>query len=87
MKRADWIFIVVVVAVVMFFVGLSTFSDKPPNQPNDPEHRTATSRAQCLACHSPDNQASVKPITPKHPSSWKDERFKCTNCHQLVASR
>jgi len=82
MKRADWIFIAVAVAVIMFFVGLSVFSTKPVRLPDDPEHRAATSRAQCLACHNPDNQAAVSPILPSHPSSWKDERFKCINCHQ-----
>jgi hypothetical protein len=84
MKRADWIFITVAAVVIVFFAALSAFSTRPPTLPNDPDHRATMSRAQCLSCHNPQDPAAKNPMTPKHPTSWKDERFKCMNCHRQV---
>ncbi|MBI3950632.1 MAG: hypothetical protein HY314_09275 [Acidobacteria bacterium] len=82
MKRADWIFTIGTIAVIGFFIWLSMFTGhKPYPLPATPEHQTATTQQECLACHDPAKPGVVKPIPAKHPQAWKDQRFKCTVCH------
>lgn len=83
MKRADWIFVVGVVVVILFFIALSKYGRRtPPPMPANPEHRAAETRMDCLQCHDPRQSEAVRPISARHPQAWMDERFRCTVCHQ-----
>ncbi len=82
MKRADYVFVSLALAVVVFLIVLSKTSGKHPTpMPADATHQPSLDRAACLVCHSPDNRGAAKPIARNHPFKWKDEQFKCTNCH------
>jgi hypothetical protein len=82
MKKADWVFAISAIAVVLFFIWLSKYTGhKPTPLSAIPEHQAAMSRAECMACHDPAKPGVTKPIPANHPQAWKDERFQCTVCH------
>ena len=82
MKKADWVFAIGAIAVILFFIWLSMFTGhKPYPLPATQEHQTAKTRLECLACHDPAKPEVAKPIPANHPQAWKDERFQCTVCH------
>ncbi len=82
MRRADYLFSIFALAVVIFFIVLSLRSGKhPAPMPVDADHQLSSKRAACLVCHSPEVSTLAKPISKNHPLKWKDQEYKCTNCH------
>lgn len=82
MKKADWVFAISTIAVILFFIWLSKYTGRKPTPLSAiPEHRAAMSRSECLACHDPDMPGVTQPIPARHPQAGNDERFQCTVCH------
>jgi nitrate/TMAO reductase-like tetraheme cytochrome c subunit len=81
MRKADWIFAAGTIAVILFFIWLSSTGSKPTPLSALPQHQTAKTRQDCLSCHNPETAVALKPIPKEHPQAWKDERFQCTVCH------
>jgi len=87
LKKTDWIFVLVVGAVIGTLVVLSLLKKQPrPVLASVPEHAAVTADTQrndCLVCHAPDS-GGKKVIDPlSHPTKWKDEKMKCTQCHAV----
>ena len=70
--KRDMLFLAIVLVVVLALV-LGTSERKTIPAPNDETHRTATSRAACMACH---GQQGIRPQSPKHT-----QVDKCFLCH------
>jgi nitrate/TMAO reductase-like tetraheme cytochrome c subunit len=86
-KKNDWIFILVVGAVIGTLVVLSLRGKEyKPVSLGVAEHAGMTresTRESCLACHAPEvgGRAAIDPA--KHPTKWKDEKWSCTRCHAV----
>jgi len=85
LRKNDWIFILVVGAVVGALAFLSTVRKKPPAVSLAVvEHAGASAdsaREACLACHAPESGGKA-PIDPKtHPTKWTDPKMSCMKCH------
>jgi hypothetical protein len=87
LKKTDWIFVLVVGAVIGTLVVLSLLKKQPkPISTSVPEHAAMTAdsrREECLACHAPDSGGKVVIDPSSHPTKWKDEKMKCTQCHAV----
>jgi nitrate reductase cytochrome c-type subunit len=91
LKKSDWIFVLVVGAVIGALAVLSVVRKQPPLiSLAVAEHvgmTTDTGRDACLACHAPDSSGKLV-IDPKtHPTKWKDEKMSCTKCHAVEGAR
>lgn len=80
MKSRDLIFLLIIITVVGGLYYLSTKNKAKPMPVNPPEHLTATSRKECLACHLPEKMGQLE-LEHKHPGKWRDERVSCLLCH------
>lgn len=91
LKKNDWIFIVVVGAVVGALVILSTIRKPVPAvSASAPEHAgvtAETTRDACLACHAPDSGGKLVIDTKIHPTKWSDAKMSCTQCHKVEPAR
>lgn len=72
-RKADWVFIVLAVAVVVGVSLLPTPKDRNPMIPKSAEHQTITNEKDCAHCHQADG---VKPVPVQHP-----KRQDCFRCH------
>lgn len=73
-RKADWLFVLAVVVVLLFVSLLPTPRDRNPVIPADVEHRAITSENQCSQCHAP---RAVRPMPDRHP-----KRSDCFRCHR-----
>jgi hypothetical protein len=72
-RRADWIFLVLAAAVVVFVSMLPSPRDRNPMIPATAAHRGLTTESQCLQCHTPEG---TRPLSARHP-----KRKDCFRCH------
>jgi cytochrome c553 len=91
LKKTDWIFVLVVGAVIGALVVLSLIHTRPkPVSLGVAEHAGVTQqsqRDQCLSCHAPESGGRVV-IDPKtHPTKWTDQKTSCTMCHKVEGPR
>jgi hypothetical protein len=91
LKKTDWIFVVVVGAVIGTLVVLSFMRKQAkPVSLGVAEHAAVTAdspRDTCLPCHAPDSGGKVV-IDPKtHPTKWTDAKMSCMKCHAVEAAR
>jgi hypothetical protein len=80
MKPRDLMFIFFVVLVVGGLYFLSTRGKAKALPASPPEHLTAETREECLACHRSEQMAALEQ-QHKHPGKWRDERVSCLLCH------
>ncbi|WP_447976745.1 hypothetical protein [Candidatus Nitrospira bockiana] len=73
-RKADWVFVVAVVVVVLFVSLLPSPRERNPPVPMDAEHRGATTETLCSQCHAPQG---ARPLGPRHP-----KRQDCFKCHR-----
>ena len=73
-KKADFVFIGLVIAVIIFVTSLPGPRDNNPPVPGDFAHRQVSSEKACLACHIP---GGVRPLASRHP-----KRPDCLRCHR-----
>jgi hypothetical protein len=78
-KKSDLVFLVLVVAVVVFVTLLPSPRDNNPPVPPDFVHRGIKLEKDCLACHVKGGQ---KPMAARHP-----KRQDCFRCHREMKSR
>ncbi len=81
MKSRDWVFIIIVVAVVGGLYLLSQMSGRAPKLSAIAQHQGTLTRDQCLTCHTPDKMSALE-VARKHPLKWHDARISCMQCHQ-----
>lgn len=72
-RKADWIFVILALAVVGGVALLPSPRDRNPMVPATQEHRGLTSEKQCSTCHQP---AGTRPLPVRHP-----KRQDCFQCH------
>jgi hypothetical protein len=84
MKARDLLFIAIVIVVVGVLYFLSTTGKVKPLSPK-PEHRTAQTREQCLACHTREKMKALEQAH-KHPTKGSDEKVNCSVCHKAPQS-
>jgi cytochrome c553 len=77
LRKADWLFVLFAVAVVIGVSLLPTPKDRNPVIPGTSEHRAVTDEKECATCHGPDG---VKPAPARHP-----KRQDCFRCHARKA--
>ena len=73
-KKADFVFIGLVTAVIVFVTLLPGPRDNNPPVPRDFAHRQVTSEKACMACHIP---RGARPLSSRHP-----KRSDCLRCHR-----
>ncbi|MBM4124095.1 MAG: hypothetical protein FJ246_03930 [Nitrospira sp.] len=73
-RRADWAFVLAVVAVVVMVSLLPSPRDRNPPIPGSPEHRAVSSEKMCSTCHA---VGQSRPLTERHP-----KRQDCFRCHK-----
>jgi mono/diheme cytochrome c family protein len=73
LRKADWLFVVFALAVVIGVSFLPTPKDRNPMIPATPEHRLVTVEQSCIQCHQPGGE---KPVPERHP-----RRQDCFRCH------
>ena len=77
LRKADWIFVVLALAVVVGVSLLPTPKDRNPMIPGTSQHRSIMLEKECVECH----QASGKqPLPARHP-----RRQDCFRCHAREA--
>ncbi|MEW6544220.1 MAG: hypothetical protein AB1411_11480 [Nitrospirota bacterium] len=72
-RRADWLFVLAVVAVVLFVSLLPSPRENNPPVPDTPEHRGVGEKL-CSQCHAP---GQSRPLP-----SWHPKRQDCFRCHK-----
>jgi hypothetical protein len=75
LRKSDFIFVGLVLAVVVFVTLLPSPRDNNPPVPGDLAHHGIKLEKDCLACHV---QGGERPMTPRHP-----KRQDCLRCHRL----
>lgn len=73
LRKADWLFIAGVIAVVVAVSLLPTPKDSNPMIPKNAEHQEVVNEKECVRCHQVDG---VKPVPARHP-----KRQDCFRCH------
>ena len=73
LRKADWLFIVFAVAVVVGVSLLPTPRDRNPIVPRTVEHDAVKTEKDCVSCHRAD---AVSPLPARHP-----KRPDCFRCH------
>lgn len=73
LRKIDWLFVLMAVAVVVGVSLLPAPRDRNPMIPKGPEHESVAKEKDCLQCHQPD---AVKPLPVRHP-----KRQDCLRCH------
>jgi hypothetical protein len=73
LRKADWLFVLFAVGVVVGVSFLPTPKDRNPMIPGTPAHQSITSEIGCVQCHQADG---VKPVAARHP-----KRQDCFRCH------
>jgi uncharacterized paraquat-inducible protein A len=72
-RKADWLFIVFAVVVVVGVSLLPTPKDRNPMVPRTAEHDAIKAEKDCLVCHT---AGGVRPLPTRHP-----KRPDCFRCH------
>jgi uncharacterized paraquat-inducible protein A len=72
-RKADWLFIVFAVVVVVGVSLLPTPKDRNPMVPRTAEHDAIKVEKDCVACHT---AGGVRPLPAQHP-----KRQDCLRCH------
>lgn len=75
-RRADWLFLLVVVLVILFVSLLPSPRETNPPVPDTAEHRGLGAGNDCLRCHAPER---THPLSPRHP-----KRQDCLRCHRAA---
>jgi hypothetical protein len=75
-RKADWLFVVFAVAVVIGVSLLPTPKDRNPMVPRTAEHDAVKAETDCVNCHT----AGVRPLPARHP-----KRPDCFRCHARAA--
>ena len=73
LRKADGLFILFAVAVVVGVSMLPTPKDRNPPVPTDATHLEIRAEQACVSCHTP---AGRKPLPERHP-----RRQDCFRCH------
>lgn len=73
-RKADLIFVVLAVLVVVGVAFLPSPRDQNPPVPKNKEHRHVTVDKDCLQCHA---ATAIRPLAGKHP-----KRQDCFRCHR-----
>lgn len=74
LRKADYVFLLAVVAVVAGVSLLPSPKEQNPRMPSDADHRSAIREADCQRCHAP---GAARPLRiPPHP-----RRTDCLRCH------
>jgi hypothetical protein len=73
LRKADWLFVVFALAVVIGVSFLPTPKDRNPIIPATPEHRSVALEQGCIQCH---QAGGEKPVPQRHP-----KRQDCFRCH------
>ncbi|MBX7223885.1 MAG: hypothetical protein K1Y36_28480 [Blastocatellia bacterium] len=86
-EKRDWIFVLIVIAVIAVLAALSYFGPHPKKITPVGMHAAVTprtTRLECLTCHDPEKgQPPQARLNVRHPQKWRDEKFSCLGCHQL----
>ena len=72
-RKADWLFIVFALLVVVGVSLLPTPKDRNPLVPRTAEHDGIKAEKDCVACHM---AGGVRPLPARHP-----KRPDCLRCH------
>jgi len=75
LRKSDFIFIGLVLAVVVFITLLPSPRDNNPPVPGDLAHHGIKLEKDCLACHV---QGGERPMQLRHP-----KRQDCFRCHRV----
>lgn len=73
LRKVDWLFVALAVAVVVGVSLLPTPKDRNPKIPGNAEHRAITVENSCVQCH---QAGGGKPVPDRHP-----KRQDCFRCH------
>jgi len=73
LRKVDWLFVVLALAVVIGVSLLPTPKDRNPMIPGTTGHREIMLENGCLQCHQPGGE---KPVPARHP-----RRQDCFRCH------
>jgi uncharacterized paraquat-inducible protein A len=73
LRKADWLFVLFAVGVVVAVSSLPTPKDRNPVVPQTAEHDAARTEKDCVACHTAE---AVRPLPARHP-----KRPDCFRCH------
>ncbi len=74
-RKADLIFVVLMVLVVVGIALLPSPRDQNPPVPKNEEHRRVGVEQDCLRCHA---ATGIRPPAAKHP-----KRQDCFRCHRV----
>lgn len=80
-KSRDLVFAAIVIVSVGGLYYLSTRAKVPPAMPVNQAHTAASTREQCLVCHTPEKLEALQQAH-KHPSKWRDAKVSCLQCHK-----
>ncbi|HYE74522.1 MAG TPA: NapC/NirT family cytochrome c [Blastocatellia bacterium] len=81
LKSRDLVFAAIVIVSVGGLYYLSTRAKVPPAMPVNQAHTAASTREQCLVCHTPEKLEALQQAH-KHPSKWRDAKVNCLQCHK-----
>jgi hypothetical protein len=73
LRKADWLFVVFALAVVIGVSFLPTPKDRNPVIPLTPAHQAIAIETGCVGCH---QVGAEKPVPQRHP-----KRQDCFRCH------
>jgi hypothetical protein len=73
LRKADWLFVVFALAVVVGVSLLPTPKDRNPMVPRTAEHDAVKAEKDCMGCH---QAGAVRPLPARHP-----KRPDCFRCH------
>jgi uncharacterized paraquat-inducible protein A len=77
-RKADLIFVVLAVLVVVGVALLPSPQNQNPPIPKNDEHRRVSAEKDCLQCHA---ATGIQPLAAKHP-----KRQDCFRCHRAGKS-
>lgn len=75
-RRADWLFLLAVVLVILVVSLLPSPRETNPPVPDTAGHHGLRIEADCLRCHVPEG---VRPLSTRHP-----KRQDCSRCHRAA---
>ena len=75
LKKSDFVFIGLGLAIIVFVTLLPTPRDNNPPVPGDLAHHGIKLQKDCLVCHV---QGGSRPMMERHP-----KRQDCLRCHRL----
>ena len=78
LRKADWLFVLAVVVIVLLVSLLPSPRDRNPPVPDTPDHRQFSSEGTCSTCHA---SGKSRPLSARHP-----KRQDCFRCHTQLAT-